>query len=169
MAANWLVTAFSTNGKPPSHSLKLDQKFSNAQTCVLVRLLQPDEIVKFLSEKTFGHPTSLNTIAWLALLKGARRSAGCIPMKIKRRKSQKALFQKALLALDYILQRDLLVASNQGLRCRTSRPGVPFFGGSCKFTTFCNLLRRCHISPSFFAYSSIRWTGGASLRKRILC
>ena len=41
------------------------------------------------------------------------------------------------------------------------------FGGFCKFTTFCNLLRRCHISPSFFAYSSIRWTGGASLRKRM--
>jgi len=41
-----------------------------------------------------------------------------------------------------------------------------FFGRCCKFTTFCNLLLRCDISPSFPAYSSIRWTRGASLRKR---
>ena len=36
----------------------------------------------------------------------------------------------------------------------------------CKFTTFCNLLRRCDISTSFLAYPSIRWKSGASLRKR---
>jgi hypothetical protein len=66
--------------------------------------------------------------------------------------------------LDCLVYRGLLVASNQGFRCRTSCRRH-FSDDAVKFTTFCNLLLCCDISSSFPAYSSIRWTRGASLRK----